>query len=157
MIKYIKQDISKIDFGVVCHGVNYVGVMGAGVAAIFKKVWPKCFTEYQAFITEHAPEKEQRKTLLGQTNIVEINEGLYIANCFTQGLVGFDGQLASPVSIYQSLNVAFDFAKKQTLPLYLCKIGAGLGGLDWDKDVEPVVSQLVAEYQWVDTYVCIWG
>jgi hypothetical protein len=39
------------------------------------------------------------------------------------------------------------------LPLYMPRIGCGLGGLDWDKDVGPVLEHL-AEQLNVQVYVC---
>ena len=159
MIKIINQDITKIERGVVAHGCNYVGVMGAGVALFLKKAHPKCFTEYQTYIMENAPHQNDRHTLAGKTNIVEITEELYIANCFTQGLQGFDGQMARADWIYESLHKAFEFAVTKNLPIFIPKIGCGLGGLTWEgiNGVEAVVTQLDSEHNnHLDINVCVW-
>jgi len=159
MIKYINQDITKVERGVVAHGCNYVGYMGAGVALFLKTAHPKCFTEYQDYIMENARHKDDRHTLGGKTNIVEITEQLYIANCFTQGLHTFDGQLARTDWIYESLHNAVTFAIKKGLPLYMPKIGCGLGGLTWEgiNGVEAVVIQLDSEHNnQLDINVCTW-
>lgn len=152
-IKYVKQNITSVKRGVIAHGCNYVGVMGAGVAAALKNEHPECFTEYAVWLRDHFP---NRKDALGKTQFVKINEELYVANCITQGLMGYDGQMATPEAIKSSLYEAFHHAAVEGLPIYLPKIGAGLGGLDWEKDVEPIISELAADFDEVDTYVCIY-
>lgn len=151
-MKYIKQDISTVTTGIIAHGCNYVGVMGAGVAAVLKNKHPTCFIEYANWLKSFP----QRKDALGLTNFVKIDETLFIANCITQGLESFDGQLATPKAIQRSLELTFQFAEAFNLPIYLPKIGAGLGGLNWEGDVEPIVSHLDNLFPDVDTYICVY-
>ncbi len=153
-IKYVKQNIVDVQKGVIAHGCNYVGVMGAGVAAAIRNAHPEAFTEYAVWLRDHFP---TRKDALGKTQLVEIvPDQLYVANCITQGLMGFDGQLATPEAIRSSLYEAFHEAAVLGLPIYLPKIGAGLGGLNWETDVEPIVSDLASFFDEVDTYVCVY-
>lgn len=148
-LHYVKQNIADVKRGVVAHGCNYVGVMGAGVAKVLADKYPKCFQEYAEWLQDNYP---KRKDALGKCNIVLIVEGLWIANCITQGLAYYDGVLATPEAIRASLNEAFAAAEQLNLPLYLPKIGCGLGGLQWS-DVEPIVAELSDIWD-VDTYVC---
>lgn len=152
-IKYIKQNIADVQRGVIAHGCNYVGVMGAGVAKALADKHSRCFTEYAMWLQDSFP---NRKDALGLCNIVWISGELWIANCITQGLAYYDGQMATPEAIRSSLEEAFEHAALEDVPLYLPKIGSGLGGLDWNKDVEPIVSELASKYDEVDTYVCIY-
>lgn len=151
-MKYIKQDISTVTRGVIAHGCNYVGVMGAGVAKVLRDKYPLCFTEYVKWLKEFP----DRKSALGECLTVKITDELHIANCMTQGLQTFDGQLATPEAIRDSLNLAFLDASELGLPIYLPKIGAGLGGLNWENDVEPIVNELATAFDEVDTYICVY-
>lgn len=151
-MKYIKQDISTVTKGVVAHGCNYFGVMGAGVAKILADKYPVCFTEYAQWLKEFpTPEVS-----LGECLTVKVTDDLHIANCITQGLERRDGRLATPEAIAASLYFAYLDASQLRLPLYLPKIGAGLGGLNWEKDVEPIVSDLANTFDEVDTYICVY-
>ena len=151
-IQYIKQNIATVTKGVIAHGCNYVGVMGAGVAKVLADKYPQCFIQYAKWLQTFP----NRKDALGKCGIVAINKDLAIANCITQGLMGYDGQMATPEAIKSSLGIAFAATQNTNRAIYLPKIGAGLGGLDWEKDVEPIVSSLAALYDDVDTYVCIY-
>lgn len=152
-MEYIKQDISLVTRGVIAHGCNYVGVMGAGVAAVLRNKYPLCFTEYVKWLQEIGP---NRKLALGSCLTVKVADDIHIANCITQGLESYDGQLATPQAIDDSLHIAYLDASSLGLPLYLPKIGAGLGGLNWEKDVEPIVQRLADAFDEVDTYICVY-
>lgn len=151
-MEYIKQDISAVTRGIIAHGCNYFGVMGAGVAKILKDKYPLCFVEYAEWL-QRFPKRNQT---LGMCNLVNVDIDLYVANCITQGLESYDGQLATPRAIRNSLSEAYAHAFELKLPMYLPKIGAGLGGLNWEKDVEPIILELADAYDDVDTYVCIY-
>ncbi|MDE1830601.1 MAG: macro domain-containing protein [Thaumarchaeota archaeon] len=151
-MKYVKQDISTVTTGVIAHGCNYVGVMGAGVAAVLRSKFPACFIEYAKWL-QNFPD---RKDALGACQVVKVGEDLYVANCITQGLQSYDGQLATPEAIHESIESAYAAAKIHNLPLYLPKIGAGLGGLDWEQDVEPIIQNLANKFSEVDTYICVY-
>lgn len=152
-MQYIKQDLLAVERGIIAHGCNYVGVMGAGVAKMVRDKYPQAFKAYALWLVN---EFKDRKDALGNMHYVPINENLWIANCITQGLAGYDGQLATPRAIFDSLGLAFGLAVETKLPLYMPKIGAGLGGLNWEQDVEPIVADLGNMFPEVDTYICIW-
>lgn len=152
MLHYVKKDLLSVDRGVIAHGCNYVGVMGAGVAALVKRKYPTAYDEYVAWLCRFPI----RNQALGRCNFVLITDELFIANCITQGLESFDGQLATPAAIKASLNEAYKYAAELQLPVYLPKIGAGLGGLSWEGDVEPIINELATTYADVDTYVCVY-
>lgn len=78
---------------------------------------------------------------------------LFVANCITQLTYGRTGVHADVQSILASLDAAFAYAVDFNLPLYMPKIGCGLGGLDWTKDVLPIVTAL-SEIHDKHVYVC---
>lgn len=149
-VHYIQADITTVKYGVVAHGVNCQGKMASGVAKYIRAKWPIVYDEYLAFIDERG----LGKNVLGLANIVQINEGLYVANCFSQEHYGYNGKTYATVdAIKQSLISAMDFAHANDLIFYMPKIGSGLGGLDWFKEVLPMVWYLAADYA-VEVVVC---
>ena len=48
MIQYIQGNLFTSNAKVLVNTVNTVGVMGKGIAADFKKIYPKMFEEYKA-------------------------------------------------------------------------------------------------------------
>lgn len=157
MINYLKKDITTVDRGIIAHGCNAQGVMGSGVARFLRDKYPQIFPVYQK-MCEVASIKKREDALLGMVDFVQVGPDLVVANCFTQHLYGRDdGKYARPDAILMSLQRVYARAQvSNTLPVYLPKIGAGLGGLDWETEVEPIVESLAALNPNVDTYVCIW-
>lgn len=151
MINYIHKDITTVGVGVIAHGVNCQGRMASGVAKAIRDKWPKVYESYASLPTG--------KTMLGVCQLVNVGEQdeLFVANCFTQLFYGYGGgRYASTDAIAESLHDAYKWADLYGIPLYLPKIGAGLGGLDWETDVKPVIAELDTLWTRVDTYVCEW-
>lgn len=163
MIHYIRKDITTVEAGIVAHGCNCQGKMGAGVALAIRKRWP---IAYKAYRSHWEKFQKQKETLLGFVVFVDTQEGikastiglgleLFIANIFTQIFYGRDGaRYASPDAIKQGLRVTLEFAKSRRLPLYIPRIGCSLGGLTWETDVKPIVEELALVFPEVDINVC---
>lgn len=81
-------DVTSPTVGIIGHGVNCQGVMGSGVALTIRNKFPKAYEEYLAYCADRAPE-----TLLGDVQLVQITENLYVANMFTQLSYGGDGKI----------------------------------------------------------------
>lgn len=153
MIHYIRQDVTKVEKGVIAHGVNCQGVMGSGVAKAIRRRWPIAYDRYKQMPTG--------KSMLGTAHIVNVSEdgsnSLWVANCYTQVFYGFNGRFANPDAILNSLWDALSYADYHHLDLYMPKIGAGLGGLDWETEVKPIVEEADRRWCRTDIYVCEWG
>lgn len=151
MITYITKDITTVTMGVIAHGVNCQGAMGSGVARALYEKWPIVKAQYLT--------KPTGKAMLGICDLVRVsdNDQLFVCNCYTQLFYGKNGRFADPKSIDNSLWKAYEYADYYHLPLYMPKIGAGLGGLDWEKEVEPIVIHADTIWSRVNTYVCVWG
>lgn len=146
MISYLIKDITTVDRGMIAHGVNCQRAMGAGVAKAIKDKWPIIYQVYMAYPAD--------PNMLGVHHWVAVGEDLYVANCYTQVFCGSNGRYADPQAIYKSLFGVCTIAQEKKLPLYIPKIGAGLGGLSWTDEVEPVIKQLDEQFPDVDIYVC---
>jgi len=134
-VSLVKGDITEIKIGVIGHGVNCRGKMGAGVAKAIAERWPLVKEKYLT-----AFEANQAENLLGTVQVVEINDELIILNMFTQDRYGRNHQkYADSSAIKSCFHLAILVAKELNLPLYAPKIGCGLGGLDWESEVLPLV------------------
>lgn len=144
----LKQDLLSNDKGIIAHGVNTRGVFGAGLAKKISQKYP---------IVKEAYSRKDGY-VLGDVQIVTINNGLVIANCFTQNNYGRDKHIkyASPNAIYNSLSLTAALMRGTTYlsnGLYIPHIGCGLGGLDWDNDVIHIVEKLENRFK-LDITVC---
>lgn len=150
MIQYINKDVTTVDRGIVAHGVNCQHAMGSGVAKAIKEKWPQVYDFYMG-----AP---MGKVMLGNVLLVDIDPGadrLFVANCYTQLFYGHGGgKYADIDSVDQALQRVCAYANYYDLPVYMPRIGCGLGGLDWDKDVGPIIEALAELNDRIDIFVC---
>ena len=156
MIEYIKKDLTTITHGVIGQGVNCQGKMGKGVAKDIRNKWPIVYSQYLLMCSSHSPEE-----LLGTAHLINVGDTqstginqLFVANCFTQEFYGRDGKrYADPLAIKKALTNTLEFCKGIDLPLYMPKIGCGLGGLNWEKDVLSIIEELDAQFQ-LPIFIC---
>jgi O-acetyl-ADP-ribose deacetylase (regulator of RNase III) len=127
----IKQDILKIERGVICHQVNCQGVMGAGLALAVRQKWPSVFRAYK-----------NSKLRLGDCLIEEAGLHLYVANLAGQDRYGRDKQYTDYYALAAALKQADNFAEEQELQLYVpYKMGCTLGGGNW-QEVTKIIETL---------------
>lgn len=155
MIEYLKQDITTVTEGVIAHGVNCRGVMGSGVAGALRRKYPQIFTRYSNICEIYTKNPDW---MLGMVDLVEVSTEteplLLVANCFTQDNYGREGKrYANARAIEQSINTVAQVAIGVAVPLYMPKIGCGLGGLSWDGEIEPIVQCIADKYN-MTIYVC---
>lgn len=144
-----RRDITTVESpGVIAHGVNCRNAMGSGVAKALYTKWPKVKSEYH----------KVEDMFLGHVHFVEVENLLFVANCFTQEDYGKNGErYADPLAIMQALeNVCRFVLSAAFLPkvVHLPQIGGGLGGLDFDKEVAPLLQELELQYPGIEFVVC---
>lgn len=153
MIEYVNKDITTVERGIIVQGVNCLGLMGSGVALAIRNKWPKVYNEYRHFWSIF---KNPKQELLGFSQTVEVSkfDELHVVNGFTQVTCGNDGKVyATLTAVEEVLQNTFAFADFKHLPIYLPRIGCGLGGLQWN-DVEEILLELVDEYPHIPVTVC---
>lgn len=157
MITYIKKDVTTVDSGIVIHGVNCKGVMGSGVALAIRNKWPQVYTQYKQACDANVDHME---AMLGESHYVLIHHGkngepLYVGNVFTQLNYGKDGKVyANLEAVKHGILTTIDFANAIGAPIYMPRIGCGLGGLDWDDIDVWLEEEDVAEGCGWGIYVC---
>ncbi|MCP4491596.1 MAG: macro domain-containing protein [Gammaproteobacteria bacterium] len=143
MVKYLKGDIfATPNIKAYAHGCNCTGAMGKGIAVAFKKRWPQMYFEYKKLC-------DTGKFKPGDVFLWEEN-GEYIFNLGTQKNWRSKATLDA---ITKSLEEMFKQAVYRNITaIALPRIGAGLGGLNWD-DVKQIISTLGDESS-IKLYVC---
>ncbi|UDL15922.1 ADP-ribosyltransferase [Microbacterium phage Pumpernickel] len=112
------------------HGVNTQGLMGAGIAAKFRDLWPGMYDEYRRTC-------EEGDFVPGAVMSYDLGEGRVIYNIASQGLPGANAAydwLAIGVMI-----AVHDMRIRGLQTLALPRIGSGIGGLD-EKRVEMLLG-----------------
>lgn len=135
MITYLHGNIFDSPCPILVNPVNCVGVMGAGLAKEFKDRYPGMFSIYKTYCKNNllnpgkiaivvADLESDKRILLfptkqhwqDQSKLEWIEDGLQ--------------ELA--MQIYSGII---------TDPIAMPKIGCGLGGLDWDSQVKPLIEK----------------
>jgi O-acetyl-ADP-ribose deacetylase (regulator of RNase III) len=139
-MKTFNGDALAIERGIIVHGCNCIGVMGAGIAGQVKKKFPEVFKQYQQ---RHI----QSGLTLGTIIPVAVSTSFdkWIVNAMTQQSTGG----VKPVS-YDAIHDCFvkvvELQRKikeghgHDLPICFPMIGAGLGGGSW-----AVISTIINE------------
>lgn len=126
----INSSLTRETTGIIVHGVNCQGVMGAGLALQLKNLYPIIYTDYKkAFLSKPTPVE-----LLGTIALSYINKDLIVVSAFTQLYYGRDKntRYVSYDAIENSFNKLNALATETKLPVKFGTIGAGLGGGNWN-------------------------
>lgn len=134
-MKQVTGDLLKMalagDFDVVVHGCNCFHMMGAGIAAAVKKLFPEA---YQADID--SPYGDRSK--LGTVSTCDVHRDgarFFVVNAYTQFHGGPDLDYDALRSCFRAIKYGF-FGLRIGYP----KIGAGIGGGDWSK-IAPIIDE----------------
>ncbi|QOG12067.1 macro domain-containing protein [Arcobacter sp. FWKO B] len=131
MINYIQGNLFTSNAKVLVNTVNTVGVMGKGIAADFKKIYPKMFDEYKKLCDD---------------NSFDIGD-LYLYKTSNKWILNFPTKKhwknPSTVEYIEKglKRLLEESAKLQITDIAMPKLGCGNGGLDWETEVKPVVEK----------------
>ena len=129
MINYIKGDLFTTPDNIIAHGVNCQGVMGSGVAKVIRNKYPQAYQDYLDFCALRDPDY----FLLGAVKSSHQPDGKIILNCFTQLDYGKDGKrYVSYDAIDDCMVYINEYLDPRTGNISMPKIGAGLGGGNWE-------------------------
>lgn len=144
--KHEFKDIFLSDSAIICHQVNCLGAMGAGIAKQMKQKYPENFYRYKKLCDEFSYRPE---LLLGQCQLTINHDDTrwsntrYIANLFGQAGYGRDKQQTDLRALFQAflnLREQSKLIDKHTIAIPY-GIGCGLGGANWN-DVYKIIEKV---------------
>ncbi len=123
----VSQDITSAE-GIIIHGVNCRGKMGAGVAKAIKLEWPHVYDAYVDRVNQLGA-----VACLGTIQLVKASSTTLVLNCFTQLNYGHHGKYVSYDAIDSCMRAFAEFRRvyQINMPLNFAAIGAGAGGGEW--------------------------
>lgn len=130
-ITYVKGDVLNSDEKFIIHGCNSRGKFRSGFAKAVRELYPNC---YKAYMSEY----EKNGLHLGNIVVyLDPKTNVTIFNAITQDTFGYDGKQYVD---YGAIKTALIRADDATVGgrLAMPKIGAGLGGGDWN-----IISDLI--------------
>lgn len=144
MLTEITGDLLSVRSGIICHQVNYYGVMGGGVAAAIADniLSAEQYAAYSLYC------KQAGRTALGTVQFLGCAPGLVVANMFCQ-----DEALARSggfcITDYELMRKCFtrvrNFAQIQNMTVYVPRnIGCGIAGGDWET-VKQIMQDVFAD------------
>ncbi len=149
MIEYIKGDVFTTDCDVIAHGCNAQGVMGRGVAKQLKQRYPDAFQVYRDYCLSN----NRDASILGVV-VWSVEKKIIIANCITQEFYGspdrhdVDYDAVRKCMAHMEAKAKVQGFKTIAMP----KIGAGLGGGDWNTIAQIINIEIqdlkVKVYEW---------
>lgn len=142
MIKYITQNVLQVQTGIVVHGCNARGVMGAGVAAALSRKYPVIYRDYR----KHLASFDIPEQALGTTGFSQIEPELFVANAITQLNYGRDRDFFHYESFHKVVEAVCEKSFITNLPIYCVRIGSGLAGGDWSK-IEEIIDYYTPKEQ----------
>lgn len=137
-VEYVTGDLFDETWGfdAIGHGVNCKGVMGSGIAPLFRNRWPIMYHRYKRICDEDY-------LLPGMVMpYLVASKGLYVYNIASQYNPGASAKLTY---LKAGLDyVHFHMLEKDVKHLGLPRIGAGIGGLSYE-DVRATVEEVFAK------------
>lgn len=143
-IEYVKGSVVDAQESIIAQGCNAQGVMGSGVAKAIRDKWPEVFPRYKRFIDETRAFDRNPLGCSHFTNVDPTGADKMIVNMITQEFYGRDGKQYVDYDAVrhcmQLLNKRAGMFSGPPHRVAMPKIGAGLGGGDWN-----IISQIIEE------------
>lgn len=124
------SDLLEVKKGIICHQVNCIGAMAAGIALQIKNKWPVVYKNYKADCYSFSADPRR---MLGHVQDTLVAPDLVVANCFGQVYPGRRGNMTEYGAWNNILDKLEDLANYFHLDIHMpWMIGCGLAGGDWD-------------------------
>lgn len=128
-MEIIKGDIFKSNMQTIINPINCVGVMGKGLALSFKQKYPEMYIDYKTRCNNN-------QVKIGEPYLYK-TDSVWILNFPTK-------KHWKEKSKIEYITTGLDYILNHyeefgITSLAIPKIGAGLGGLDWDNEIYPEI------------------
>ncbi|MER5643457.1 macro domain-containing protein [Streptosporangium sp. NPDC002524] len=143
MISYVTGDATVPVGGdpkIIAHVCNDAGGWGRGFVVALSRRWPAPEAAYRAWY------RQGDGFALGAVQLVQVDEGLWVANMVAQR--GVRATKAGPPIRYEAvsrcLETLADHAVELGAGVHLPRIGCGLAGGTWDR-IEPIIDECLVK------------
>ena len=145
-MKTVIGDITTVQSGIILQQVNCQGVMNSGVAKAIRNKYPEVYNQYKNFCNKTTPDK-----LLGEIQFIRVTDDIAVVNLFSQLNYGYD---KSQFTDYEALDLCLEklaiAVERSPKPkIHHPKIGAGLGGGDWNIIKKTIEKHLGETTLWI--------
>lgn len=140
-IRYAEISMWEAGADVLVNPINCVGIMGRGIAKVFRDTFPAMFEVYR-------DECRRNRLTAGRVAYWHL-ERFSVANLPTKRHWRDDSRVDDIEFGLQTLAVS---APSKTRTIATSKLGCGAGGLNWREDVEPLVASIIGDD--FDVVVC---
>lgn len=142
------SDLFESECDALTNAVNCVGVMGAGIALLFKEKFPKMFEEYHQMC-------EKRELILGEPQLwVNTDRNKHVVNFPTMFIPGEQARLES---VTVGLEYIRDNYKEWGIEsIAIPALGCGIGGLEFQyvqEEVERILKDTDLDVEVYPPYV----
>jgi len=146
MVTYVIGDLFKSPARVLVNTVNTVGVMGKGIAKVFKTVYPEMFREYQDLC-------ERSQLTVGKLWLYKTSHK-WVLNFPTK--VSWR-QPSRPEYIEAGLQkFVATYSQQGITSIAFPKLGCGNGELDWERTVRPLMEKYLSSLA-IDIFVYLYN
>lgn len=146
MIRFTKGNLLDADVEAVVNTVNTVGVMGKGIALMFKERFPENFKAYE----QACKRKEVQLGKMFVTESPELSGPRWIVNFPTKAQWRFPSRLDWIEKGLVDLRKVI--TEKGIRSIAIPPLGAGNGGLEW-ADVRPLIETMLRDLRDVDVVI----
>jgi len=126
---------------IIVHVCNDIGGWGKGFVMAISYKWAGPEKQYRQWY------KSKEKFGLGEVQLVEVENDIWVANMIGQQNVNKDENGNPPVR-YEAIALALEkvamFAKEKNASVHMPRIGCGLAGGKWEK-MEQIISASLSE------------
>jgi len=137
-ITYPKGNIFDSSSQTLVNTVNCVGVMGKGIALEYKLRFPEMFDEYKSFC-------DSGKLQIGKLHLWKKNDRRWVLNFPTKVHYANPSEISF---IEKGLKKFSDsYKQKGITSIAFPQLGSSLGGLDWDREVHPLMVKYLKDLQ----------
>lgn len=158
-MKELEGNILSVQEGIIVHGCNCRGVMGAGIARQIRDKWPDVYSAYSSHrakaglrlgdvVAVGGKGLFERKAAARHLNTVshQLPDGLIVVNAMTQYDFGNDKTVvyADAEAIYAAFARIRVIARDSGLPVHFPQIGCGLANGKWEH-VAPIIRNALGK------------
>ena len=161
MINFRNGNLLDSDVQYICHQVNCQGRMGSGIAKSIKTRWHRVYEDYIAKCDDIRNKVikmcgsweshiDASEVLLGDIQLVPVEEDKTVVNMFGQQYYGYDGKRYTSYDAFWSclgkIREAVPVGSKIGFPDH---VGCGLGGANWEV-ILTMIEEALNDY---DVYI----